>query len=259
MDRIRTVIVDDEKPARTRLLSLLEQHSDIEVVGVARDGREAVALVRSRNPTLLFLDIQMPELDGFGVLREIPPDQMPVAIFVTAHDRYAVRAFEAHAIDYLLKPFSDERFEAALDHARKSLRHAARTDWVSKINNLLGDEAPATTGPGPLERIVLKSGGRVTFLELKDLDWISAAGVYLHLHVGDKMHLYRSSINAFLQRLDARRFVRVHRSTVVNTDRIRELRPRGHGDFTIVLHDGHELVLSRAYRSQLERWLKQPL
>ncbi len=259
MDRIRTVIVDDEKPARTRLLGLLEQRSDIEVVGVARDGREAVAMVRSRNPTLLFLDIQMPELDGFGVLREIPPDRMPVTIFVTAHDRYAVRAFEAHAIDYLLKPFSDERFEAALEHASKAVRHTDKTEWISRLNNLLDEGAPAEAGSEPLERIVLKSGGRVTFLELKDLDWISAAGVYLHLHIAGKTHLYRSSLSAFLQRLNPQRFVRVHRSTVVNTDRIRELRPRGHGDFTIVLHDGRELTLSRAYRSQLERWLRQPL
>jgi two-component system LytT family response regulator len=259
MDRIRTVIVDDEKPARTRLLNLLERHSDIEVVGIARDGREAVALARSRNPALLFLDIQMPELDGFGVLREIPAERRPVTIFVTAYDRYAVRAFEAHAIDYLLKPFSDERFDAALEHARKSLRRAAKTEWMSRIGNLLDDAAPVTLGAGPLERIVLKSGGRVTFLELKDLDWISAAGVYLHLHIGGKTHLYRSSITAFLQRLDPKRFVRVHRSTVVNTDRIRELRPRGHGDFTIVLHDGRELTLSRAYRSRLEHWLRQPL
>lgn len=259
MDRIRTVIVDDEKPARTRLLSLLEQHGDIEVVGIARDGREAVALIRSRSPALLFLDIQMPELDGFGVLREIPPDRIPVTIFVTAHDRYAVRAFEAHAVDYLLKPFSDERFDAALEHARKSIRHATTADGASRIVHLLDEDARPTQGDAPLERIVLKSGGRVTFLELKDLDWISAAGVYLHLHMGGKTHLYRSSITAFLQRLDPQRFVRIHRSTVVNTERIRELRPRGHGDFTIVLHDGRELILSRAYRSQLEHWLRQPL
>jgi two-component system, LytTR family, response regulator len=259
MERIRTLIVDDEKPARMRLLSLLEQQSDIEVVGVARDGREAVALIRSRHPVLLFLDIQMPELDGFGVLREIPQPDVPVTIFVTAHDRYAVRAFEAHAVDYLLKPFSDERFDAALDHARKSLRQVAKKEWISRISNLLGDQASVTTESGPLERIVLKSGGRVTFMELKDLDWISAAGVYLHLHMGEKTHLYRGGLTSFLQRLDPRRFVRVHRSTVVNTDRIRELRPRGHGDFTIVLHDGRELTLSRAYRSQLEHWLRQPL
>jgi two-component system, LytTR family, response regulator len=259
MERIRTVIVDDEKPARTRLLGLLEQRSDIEVVGIARDGREAVAMVRSRNPALLFLDIQMPELDGFGVLREIPHDRMPVTIFVTAHDRYAVRAFEAHAIDYLLKPFSDERFEAALEHASKAVRHADKKEWISRLSNLLDEGEPVEEGSGPLERIVLKSGGRVTFMELKDLDWISAAGVYLHLHIGGKTHLYRSSLAAFLQRLNPQRFVRVHRSTVVNTDRIRELRPRGHGDFTIVLHDGRELTLSRAYRLQLERWLRQPL
>ena len=246
MDRIRTVIADDEKPARTRLLALLERRSDIEVIGVARDGREAVELVRSRKPDLLFLDIHMPELDGFGVLREISPSRVPVTIFVTAHDRYAIRAFEAHAVDYLLKPFSDERFEAALEHARESLRQAAKTDWISRISSLLGDEVPTNEGSGPLERIVLRAGGRVTFLELKDLDWISAAGVYLHLHIGGKTHLYRSSIASFLQRLDPNRFVRIHRSTIVNTDRIRELRPRGHGDFTIILKDGRELTLSRA-------------
>lgn len=241
------MIVDDEKPARTRLLALLEQRSEIEVVGIGRDGREAVALVRSRKPDLLFLDIHMPELDGFGVLREILPDRPPVTIFVTAYDRYAVRAFEAHALDYLLKPFSDERFEVALAHA------------ISRVSRVLDSEAPVAPDSQPLERIVLKAGDRVTFLDVKDLDWIEAAGVYLHLHIGEKMHLYRSSLTGFLQRLDPQRFVRVHRSTVVNTARIRELRPRGHGDYTIVLHDGGELVLSRAYRTQLERWLRQPI
>lgn len=257
MDRIRAVIVDDEKPARRRLLSLLERRSDVEVVGVARDGHEAVSIVRSRAPDLLFLDIQMPELDGFGVLREIAPARMPITIFVTAYDQYAVRAFEAHALDYLLKPFSDERFEAALAHARESM--TARTQWTARVGGLLGAEGSADQGSEPLERVVVKAGGRVTFLAVKDLDWIDAAGVYLHLHAGDKMHLYRSSLVAFLQRLDQHRFVRVHRSTVVNTERIRELRPRGHGDFTIVLHDGRELTLSRAYRSQLEGWLRQRL
>jgi len=259
MDRIRAVIVDDEKPARTRLLALLERRSDVELVGVARDGREAVALVRSRTPDLLFLDIQMPELDGFGVLREIAPARVPVTIFVTAYDRYAVRAFETHALDYLLKPFSDERFEAALAHARESLKHATQTQWLSRIGSLLDDEGALDQSAGPLERIVVKAGGRVTFLEVKDLDWIDAAGVYLQLHFGDKTHLYRSSLGSLLQRLDPQRFVRVHRSTVVNTERIRELRPRGHGDFTIELHDGRELTLSRQYRSQLERWLRQSI
>jgi two-component system LytT family response regulator len=228
-------------------------------VAQCENGSEAIEVIDALRPDLLFLDIQMPELDGFGVLRELPRRDVPVTIFVTAYDRYAVRAFEAHAVDYLLKPFSDERFDAALDHARKSLRQVAKTEWISRISNLLEEQAPATAAPGPLERIVLKSGGRVTFLDLKDLDWIGAAGVYLHLHMGDKTHLYRGGLASFLQRLDPKRFVRVHRSTVVNTERIRELRPRGHGDFTIVLQDGRELTLSRAYRSQLEHWLRQPL
>ena len=201
----------------------------------------------------------MPELDGFSVLREIPLDRMllqsssPHTIGTRFARSKPMRRLPAEALQR-------RAFEAALEHACKSIRHASKTEWISRISNLLDDGAPvAQSASGPLERIVLKSGGRVTFLELKDLDWISGAGVYLHLHIGDKTHLYRSSLNAFLQRLDSRKFVRIHRSSVVNTERIRELRPRGHGDFTIVLLNGRELTLSRAYRSQLERWLRQPL
>jgi two-component system LytT family response regulator len=259
MDRIRAVIVDDEKPARTRLLDLLARRRDVEVVGVARHGREAITLVRSQAPDLLLLDIQMPELDGFDVLRGIPPAPVPVTIFVTAYDRYAVRAFEAHALDYVLKPFSDERLDAALSHARELLQHPSKPQLISKIGRLLGDEVLPEHQTEPLERIVLRGGGRVTFLEMKDLDWIDAAGVYIDLHAAGETYMYRSSIVAFLERLDPQRFVRIHRSTIVNTDRIRELRPLGHGDYTVVLNDGRELTLSRAYRSNLEHWLRQSL
>jgi two-component system LytT family response regulator len=254
---LRVVIVDDEMPARMALRALLADEADAIVVAECENGFEAVRTITDLQPDVVLLDVQMPKLDGFEVL-ELLGRSVPV-IFTTAYDEYALRAFEVHAVDYLLKPFSDERFDAALDHARKSLRQLTKTDWISRISNLLSDQASLTPESGRLERIVLKSGGRVTFLELKDLDWISAAGVYLHLHMGERTHLYRGGLTSFLQRLDPKRFVRVHRSTVVNTDRIRELRPRGHGDFTIVLHDGRELTLSRAYRSQLEHWLKQPL
>ncbi len=262
MEAIRALVVDDEKPARQRLLDLLDKEPDIEVVGVARDGREAIELIHAQAPQLLFLDVQMPGRDGFEVLRSVAPERMPVTIFVTAYDKYAIQAFEAHALDYLLKPFSDERFESSLERARRHIR-TRRTSQIGERLALLLAERPAaaSTGPPPavLERLVLKSGGRVTFLNVEEIDWIEAAGVYVYLHVGGKAHLYRSTIGQLVRRLDPRRFVRLHRSAVVNTDRIRELQPRSHGDYTVLLKDGVELTLSRKYRPQLEAWLRQPL
>ena len=240
-------------------MSLLERRSDIEVVGVARDGREAVSIVRSRAPDLLFLDIQMPELDGFGVLREIAPARMPVTIFVTAYDQYAVRAFEAHALDYLLKPFSDERFEHALARARKYLDSAEGRGLADQLSAATEERHSVDARSGYLERLVLKSHGSITFLDVNEVDWVEAAGVYLYLHAGAKRHLYRSSVTQLLQRLDPHRFVRIHRSAAVNTARIRELRAMSHGDFTLILKDGTELTLSRGYRPQIEGWLRQPI
>ena len=264
MTRIRTLVVDDEKPARSRLLELLGRDSEIEIVGVGRDGREAVELVRAQRPHLLFLDIQMPVLDGFGVLREIEPGQLPFTVFVTAYDQYAIQAFEAHALDYLMKPFSDERFERALKRVCQFIRSQppdgpAAHDLAARLAALLDERAGTDEHSGYLERVVLKANGRVTFLEVSEVDWIEASGVYVYLHVGTKSHLYRSSVAHLLQRLDPRAFVRVHRSAAVNTDRIRELQPRSHGDYTVVLKDGTEVLMSRAYRSELEHWLRQPL
>ncbi len=266
MDVIRTVVVDDEKPACSRLLELLERETLVKVVGVGRDGREALHLMATQKPHLMFLDIQMPVLDGFGVLREIEPEQMPVTIFVTAYDKYAIQAFEAHALDYLLKPFSDQRFETALRRACQFIRSQTATELSLRIASLVEERASlleervgGDAGSGYLERLVLKSSGRVTFLDINNVDWIEASGVYVHLHVGPKTHLYRSSVAHLLQRLDPKRFVRVHRSTAVNTDRIRELQPRSHGDYTVILKDGTELIMSRGFRSQFEQWLRQPL
>lgn len=257
MKLLRALVVDDEKPARTRLLELLRNESGVETAS-ARNGEEATELIRSLQPDLLFLDIQMPGMDGFGVLRAIGPERMPVTIFVTAYDRYAIQAFEAHAVDYLLKPFSDERFEAALARARTYLRGTATNEMGSQLAALLAERVAAKQEPY-MERIVLKSGGRVTFLEAADIDWIEAAGVYVYLHAGSKAHLYRTTIGQLEQRLDPRRFVRVHRSSMVNTDRIQELQPRSHGDYIVALKNGTELTLSRLYRSHLEAWLRQPL
>jgi two-component system LytT family response regulator len=258
MERIRTLIVDDEKPARRRLAELLGREREIDIAGEARDGREAVELVRAHSPDLMFLDIQMPDLDGFGVLSALEPELQPVTVFVTAYDRYAIQAFEAHAVDYLLKPYSDQRFEGALRRACQFLRSRGASDAHARTGPPIDDRAGEPPG-GYLERLVLKGGGRVTFVGVEDVDWIEASGVYVSLHVGPRAHLYRSSLAHLLQRLDPRRFVRVHRSVAVNTERIRELQPRSHGDYTVVLKNGTELVMSRGFRPRFEHWLRQPL
>jgi two-component system LytT family response regulator len=255
MRNIRTIVVDDEKPARERLKELLDREPDILLAGAARDGDEAVRMVREQSPDLLFLDIQMPGRDGFGVLEAIDPDTMPVTIFVTAYDRYALQAFEAQALDYLLKPFSDERFETALERARRLVR-SSRDDAVARQLSLLLNDR---TGAAHLQRIVIKSNGRVTFLDVAEIEWIEAAGVYVYLHTAAKSYLYRATIGQIQERLDPNRFVRVHRSAAVNTGVIRELQLRGHGEYEVVLKNGKEIPLSRKYRPGLEAWLKQPL
>jgi two-component system, LytTR family, response regulator len=254
MKSLRTIVVDDEKPARTRLIGLLSRHDDVEIVGIARNGREAVALIRAEQPDLVFLDVQMPDLDGLAVVKEITPDRMPATIFITAFEQYALEAFELHAFGYVLKPFSDERVEAALTHVRKFIVEPADRG----ADHVAPEELPAP-GKQHLERIVLRSPGRVSFLPVDDIDWIEACGVYVNLHVGTKQFLYRSSIANLLQRLNPERFVRIHRSAAVNTSRVRELHPRSHGDYTLVLKDGRELLLSRAHRAGLEGWLRQRL
>src|SRR5215204_4846173 len=186
MDRIRTLIVDDEKPARRRLAELLGRELEIDVVGEARDGREAVDLIRSQTPDLMFLDIQMPDLDGFAVLGALDQEQQPLTVFVTAYDRYAIQAFEAHAVDYLLKPFSDQRFEGALRRACQFLR--AQRSGETHAGSPIPEERSVDTKTGFLERFVLKAAGRVTFLGVEDVDWIEASGVYVNLHVGPRSH-----------------------------------------------------------------------
>ena len=256
MKTLRVLVVDDEKPARTRLLNLLARQPDVETVGVARNGREAVAIIRAERPDVVFLDVQMPELDGLGVVNEITPAEMPATIFVTAYEHYALPAFEAHAFGYLLKPFSDERFEAALTHVRKFIAGAPAAQEDARP---LEEPAAGQTGTAYLERIVIRTPGRVNLLPVDDIDWIEAAGVYVNLHVGARQFLHRSGVANLLRRLDPERFVRIHRSAAVNTSRVRELYPRTHGDYTIVLRDGHELLLSRAYRGAFEGWLRQRL
>jgi two-component system LytT family response regulator len=252
MAKIRTQIVDDEPLARQRLRHLLEREADIEVAGESADGRQAVAALRHDPPDLVFLDVQMPVLDGFGVLEELGAERLPMVIFVTAHDRYALRAFEVHALDYLLKPFDQERFRKALDRARAQLQHNQNLDVNERLLAMLADVKEARK---PLDRLAIKSGGRVCFIRTEEIDWIEAAGNYLRLHVGRAVHLLRETMSRLESRLDSRLFPRIHRSTIVNLERIRELQPSFHGDFVVKLRDGTELTLSRGYRDKLQELL----
>jgi two-component system LytT family response regulator len=249
---IRTVIVDDEPLARTRIRSLLEREPDIVIVGECGDGRQAVNDLRQLEPDLVFLDVQMPALDGFGVLEALDNERLPAVIFVTAHDRYALRAFEVHALDYLLKPFDRERFQKALERVRNQLEHAETAASRQRLLALLEDVQAARK---PLQRVVIKSEGRVFFVRVEDIDWIEAAGNYLRLHVGRETHLLRETMNGLEGRLDPAQFVRIHRSTMVQFDRIRELQPWFHGDYRVLLRDGTELTLSRGYRQKLQELL----
>jgi two-component system, LytTR family, response regulator len=246
--KIRTLIVDDEPLARQRLRRLLEADPDIVLVGESGDGQQAVADLRQLRPDLVFLDVQMPMLDGFGVLQALGDTPLPVVIFVTAHDRYALKAFEVHALDYLLKPFDKTRFAAALERAKAQVRQGSALALNERLQELLQTVPGRRHGP---ERLMIKSAGRIYFVRIEDVDWIEAAGNYVRLHVGKEDHLLREPLTALEKKLDPSRFVRIHRSTIVNLERIREIQPAFHGEYVIILQDGTELTVSRSCRDKL--------
>jgi two-component system LytT family response regulator len=252
MSRIRTLVVDDEPFARERVLSLLQQEDDVEVVGECGDGAQAVAAIQHHGPDLVFLDVQMPGVDGFGVIEAIGAEKMPTVVFVTAYDEYALRAFEVHALDYLLKPFGRDRFRQTLTHARAHLERRRAGDLGRRLLALVNDIKPEAP---KLDRLIVKSGGRVFFLRTDDLDWIEAAGNYVRLHLGEESHLFRETMNRMESRLDPKRFVRIHRSRIVNTERIKELQPWLGGEYVVVLRNGSRLPLSRGYRDKLQEQL----
>ena len=265
MKTIRVLIVDDEPMAREGIRVLLRDDPEVEVVGECADGREAVQAIRDEAPDLVLLDIQMPEVDGFAVVEEVGVQNMPMVIFVTAYDKYALKAFDVAALDYLLKPYDDERFATALNRAKDQLRRGEVGDLTQRLISLLerepgrrGVEAVPTAG-SYLQRIMLKTAGRVTFLRVEEIDWIEAEGDYVRLHGGGKRHLVRETMKRLEEQLDPARFVRTHRSAIVNLDRIKELHPFFHGDYLIVLTDGTELKLSRSRRRSLEDRLGRSL
>jgi two-component system LytT family response regulator len=251
---IRTLIVDDEPLGRERIRSLLRQDPDIEVVGECGDGRQAIAAIDDLQPDLLFLDVQMPEIDGFAVLEAIRPERMPSVVFVTAYDRYAVKAFEVHALDYLLKSFDRDRFQAAVGRAKDRVRRARDGQVTDRLAGLLESLQERQKF---LARILVRSSARIIFLPVDELDWAEAADNYVRLHAGKDAHLVRETLQAFARRLDPATFLRIHRSTLVNVNRIRELRPLFHGDYAVRLKDGTELTLSRRFRASLSEPLGQ--
>lgn len=255
-DRIDVLVADDEAPARQRLLDLLGKDPQVGRVMEAADGMAAVEAIRSEKLDLVLLDVQMPELDGLGVIDAIGPEEMPLTIFVTAYDQHAIRAFEANALDYLLKPFSDERFEAAMARVKTRLDERSLREFSQRMMRM-ASAAPASERRW--DRLVIKSAGTTRFLRVADIDWIEAAGVYVNLHVAGKELLYRTALNELAEHLDPKRFIRVHRSAIVNIESIVQLEPLSHGEFDVVLRNGSRTRVSRTYRALLEQRLGQPL
>ena len=267
---IRVLVVDDEPIARRRVRRMLKAEQDVDVVAECGNGREAVEAIRQHRPDLVFLDIQMPDVDGFGVVSEIGPENMPAVVFVTAYDEYALRAFEVHALDYILKPFDAERFKAAFGRARSHLDQAANAQAGRRLKLLLervladggsageGEmpaAAPAAASATParhLDRLMVKHDGRVFFVKVQDVDWFEAAGNYVRIHIGKTNHLIRETMAGIEASLNPATFARIHRAVIVNLDRIRELQPWFAGDYLVILRDGQQLKLSRTYRDQLQ-------
>lgn len=252
---MRTIIADDERLARQKLRVLLDAESGIHVVAECRDGKQAIAAVQAHKPDLLLLDIRMPDLDGFQILERIPVNEMPVVVFTSAHDQYAIRAFEANALDYLLKPFDQKRLHRTVEKARTELLKSHDQSMAGRI--LLDLLAHTKTAPKSVDRrFMIKAGGRLVFLDLDEIDWIEAAANYVKLHAGNTSYLLREGIGRISEGLDPGSFIRVHRSTIVNVSKIKELQPCDSGEYIAVLRNGKELSCSRGCRAQLQRLIE---
>lgn len=252
--RISTLIVDDEALARRRIKSLLADDAGIEVIGECSDGQKAVEAIHALAPELVFLDVQMPVMNGFDVIRSIGSERMPVVIFVTAYDQYALEAFEVHAVDYVLKPFNRARFEKTVTHAKSLIRRMQAGSFNGPLLTLLGSLQRKQEMP---ERFMIKSSGRIVFLRAEDIDWMETVGNYVRFHVGRDSHLMRETMNGMELKLDPQRFMRIHRSTIVNIDRVKELQPWTKGEYVVIMRDGARLHMSRRYRERLHKLLSK--
>jgi two-component system LytT family response regulator len=264
---IRAIIVDDEPLARRGIRARLERAGGYTVVAECASGRDAIAAIREHQPAVVFLDVQMPGVDGFGVIEEIGAERMPVVIFVTAFDTHALKAFEAHAFDYLLKPIDDDRFATTIERVRRRVVEREESEVARRLAALMHDLRPAlevaehgharradasdAPAGAPVNRIVVRDRDRVLLVDVGDIDWIGADGDYVRIHASGKSHLIRDTMVAMEQRLDPASFVRIHRSTIVNISRIRELRPYSSREYAVILKDGTRLRLSRRYRERL--------
>lgn len=247
---IRTLIVDDEPLARARIRGLLAEEPDVEVVGECTNGLEAIEAIEERQPDLVFLDVQMPQVDGFSVVEAVGSERMPTTIFVTAYDQFAIRAFDAQALDYLLKPYPEERFRNALERARRAVgvrtaQPAGRQD-IAALVSMLAEQRERP------ERVVVRSGAKIGFVEISAIDWVQSEGNYLRLHTGKTSHLVRETLAGLEMRLDPKQFVRIHRSTMVNVRAVKQLESVFQGEYVVMLHDGTKLTSSKTYRRRLE-------
>lgn len=263
--RIRTIIVDDEPAARRGVRLLLERDGGVDIVGEAAGGVEAAELIRRERPELAFLDVQMPGGTGFEALAKLEPALAPAVVFVTAYDEYALKAFEVNAVDYLLKPYDDIRFAAALQRGKDEVRRRQADAVNSRLTQLLdylqrseaAAQQPKEDAAG--DRILIKSSGEIFFLKAEEIDWIEAEGDYMKFHVAGRVHLMRETMARLEARLDPKRFIRIHRSTIVNIDRLRKLSPSFAGEYAVILHDGTKLKLSRGYHERISTLMKESL
>lgn len=255
--KVRALIVDDEPLARRTIRELLCKDPDVEIVAECSSGLEALAFMAKQLPDLLFLDIQMPGLNGFETLAKVQPEKIPAIVFVTAYDQHALKAFEVHAVDYLLKPFTDERFEEMLKQAKDRIELKEIQSISKSLLSLVGDAISLSGNKKKdfLNRFMIKVDERVIIIKALDVDWISAEDYFIKLHVSGKSHLLRMSMNELEQKLDPEAFLRVHRSTIVNFDRLKELRQTATGEYVVVLRDGTKLKLSRSRRARLQQLL----
>jgi len=256
MTKIRVVIADDELLARKFIRRMLKQDPEVEIIGECSNGAEAVAAIRKEKPDLVFLDVQMPEMDGFAVLDAVRLDHLPEIVFTTAYESYAIRAFELHALDYLLKPFDQVRFKAALKYAKERFHSQHEEDKRLQVGTLLES---IRLQQEYLDRIIIRADGRITFLHTREIDWIEADDKYVHLHTGKGAKMVRQTLAAIEGELDPKKFLRVHRSAMVNVDRIKELQPLFNGEHSLILDDGTRLTLTRKYRDKLFELLGKPL
>ncbi len=257
MNPIRLLIVDDEPLARAGVRRLLQDDAAIEVIGECGDGAEAVVAILDQQPDAVLLDIKMPEMNGLDVVRTIGVERMPLTVFITAYDEHALRAFELHAVDYLLKPFDDDRFAQTIERLKGELRTRAAARLSEKLLNVLQDTQPK--GPRYLTRIVVRGDGRTLLLRASDVDWIEAADYYARIHAAGKSHLLRETMNELEEKLDPEVFFRVHRSAIVNLEKVKEIQPYTRGEHIVIMNSGAKVRLSRGRREKLESLLGQNL